>query len=178
MGGSRRPGQLTAQHSSEDSRPMKTMIFAIALGASVLGTQALAQEVQPTAPVAPQAPPVAPQAQGHMGGRMQADRTRQDAQQMADGMFQRFDVNRDGVLTRDEAQQAIAQATAARGGDESGQGGGRAQRMVDRMFGGAPSVTLAQFEAQALGRFDREDLNRDGVVTSAERQQGRANRGQ
>ena len=98
---------------------------------------------------------------------------------MADTMFQRFDINRDGVLTRDEAQQALSQATSARpNSGEGDQSGGRAQRMLGRMFGDAPSVTLAQFEGQALARFDREDLNRDGVVTAAERQQARANRGQ
>jgi len=156
---------------------MKTMIFAVALGASVLGTQALAQQVQPTSPVAPQAAPVAPQAQGRTGGRMQADRTREQAQQMADGMFQRYDTNHDGILTRDEAQQALAQATAARGGDGD-EGSGRAQRMLDRMFGGAAQVTLAQLEGLALARFDREDLNHDGVVTAAERHQGWANRAQ
>ena len=46
------------------------------------------------------------------------------------------------------------------------------------MLGDAVSVTLAQFENQALTRFDREDLNHDGVVTVAERRQGWANRGQ
>ena len=161
---------------------MKTMILALALGASVLATQAVAQEVQP-APATPATPatpaaPTAPAARGAMSGRMQADRTRADAQQMADAMFQRFDANRDGLLTRDEAQQALGQAAAARGDDDSDQAGGRAQRMLDRMFGSAVSVTLAQFEGQALGRFDREDLNHDGIVTAAERHQGWANRAQ
>ena len=96
---------------------------------------------------------------------------------MADAMFQRFDTNHDGLLTRDEAQQALAAAAAARGEDSDGTDG-RAQRMLDRMLGGAVSVTLAQFENQALTRFDREDLNHDGVVTAAERRQGWANRAQ
>ena len=38
----------------------------------------------------------------------------------------------------------------------------------------AQSITLQQAEAQALARFDRDDLNHDGVVTAAERQQARA----
>jgi hypothetical protein len=145
---------------------MKTFLFVAALGAGFLATGAMAQPVTP--------PPAAPA----MHNRMQADRTRADAQQIADAMFQRFDVNHDGVLTRYEAQAALAQAAAARGGDDSSEGDGRSQRMLDRMFGDAQSATQAQFEAQALARFDREDLNHDGVVTAAERKQGWANRAQ
>jgi hypothetical protein len=46
--------------------------------------------------------------------------------------------------------------------------------MIDRMFGANQSLTLQQAEAAALARFDREDLNHDGVVTQEERQQARA----
>jgi hypothetical protein len=46
------------------------------------------------------------------------------------------------------------------------------------LFGDAASVTQAQFEAQALARFDRQDLDRDGVVTADERRQARAARQQ
>jgi hypothetical protein len=35
-------------------------------------------------------------------------------------------------------------------------------------------LTQPQAEAEALARFDRDDLNHDGVVTVAERQQARA----
>jgi hypothetical protein len=157
---------------------MKNMVFAVALGAAILGSEAGAQTVQPTGPGAPGAQ-VAPRASGPMHGRMQADRTREQAQQMAVAMFQRYDVNGDGVVTREEAQQALAQAAAKRGeAGDANQGGGRAQRMLGRMFGDAASVTLAQFEGQALARFDRQDLNRDGIVTQAERQQGWQNRAQ
>ena len=120
---------------------MKTLLLGITLGATMVSTQALAQE---------------------RGGFMQQDMTRSQAQQMADSMFQRFDLNHDGVVTRDEAQQAAAQF------------GGRGQRMVDRVFATVQSLTLQQFEAQQLARFDRDDLNHDGVVTAAERQQARA----
>ena len=157
---------------------MKNMLVAVALGAAILGSEAGAQTVQPTVPAAPGAQ-VAPRAAGPMRARTQGDRTRQQAQQMADAMFQRFDANGDGVLTREEAQQALDQAAAVRGdAGEADQGAGRAQRMLGRMFGDAASVTIAQFEGQALARFDREDSNRDGVVTQAERQQRWANRGQ
>lgn len=148
---------------------MKTMMLAIGIAAGLAGTQAAAQQAPGAAVSSPAAPSTtAPAARG----RMQADRTREQAQQMADAMFARFDANHDGLLTRDEAQQALS-ANAADGADS-----GRAQRMLDRMFGGAVSVTLAQFENQALTRFDREDLNHDGVVTAAERRQGWANRAQ
>jgi Ca2+-binding EF-hand superfamily protein len=93
---------------------------------------------------------------------MQQDMTRQQAQQMADEMFQRFDTNHDGTLTRDEAQQAVAQF------------GGHGGHMVDRLFGDAQSVTLQQAEAQAVAHFDAMDLNHDGIVSAAERQQARA----
>jgi hypothetical protein len=92
------------------------------------------------------------------------DMTRAQAQQMTDGMFQRFDLNHDGVVTRQEAEQAASQFGA----------GHRAEKMIDRMFGSAQSLTLQQAQAQALARFDRDDLNHDGVVTGAERQQVRA----
>jgi hypothetical protein len=123
---------------------MNKILAALALGAAIASTPAAAQD----------------QPREH-GGRYMQDMTRQQAQQMADGMFRRFDLNHDGVVTRQEAEQAASQF------------GGRAQRMIDRMFGGAESLTLQQAETAALARFDRDDLNHDGVVTAAERQQAR-----
>ena len=121
---------------------MKTLLVTIALGATIVSTGAAAQ----------------------YGGGMGADQTRQQALQQADDMFMRFDVNRDGVVTRQEAEQV-----GARFG-----GGKRVERTIDRTFGPAQSLTRQQFEAQAMARFDRDDLNHDGVVTVAERQQARA----
>lgn len=121
---------------------MRTFLLTIAMGASLASTAALAQD---------------------RGGSMQ-DMTRAQAQQQADAMFQRFDVNHDGVVTRAEAEQVAAQMG----------GGDRAERMIDRVFGSAQSLTLQQLEAQQLARFDRDDANHDGVVTVAERQQARA----
>ena len=126
---------------------MKKLLVTIALGATIISTAAVAQERG---------------GRGGHGGWTQQDQTRAQAQQMADGIFQRFDTNRDGTVTRQEAEAAGAQY------------GERAQRMIDRVFGTAQSLTLQQFEAQALARFDRDDLNHDGVVTSAERQQARS----
>jgi hypothetical protein len=90
-------------------------------------------------------------------------------------MFQMLDANKDGTVTKAEAQQTLEQFHAARGGDD-GRGGGRMQRMIEQAFATSPSMTLQQFEAQALLRFDAMDLNHDGTVTAAERQQVRAQR--
>jgi hypothetical protein len=121
---------------------MNKILIPLAIAAVAVATPALAQTPQ--------------------GGRMMQDMSRAQAQQMADTMFQRFDTNHDGTITRDEAQQAAAQF------------GGRGQKMIDRVFGTAQSLTLQQIEAQQLARFDRDDLNHDGTVTVAERQQVRA----
>ena len=121
---------------------MKILLVGIALGAAIVSTQALAQEAG--------------------GGMMQQDMTRAQAQQRADAMFQRIDLNHDGVVTRQEAEQAAAQF------------GPRGEKMVNRLFGDAQSITLQQAETQALARFDRDDLNHDGTLTAAERQQARA----
>jgi hypothetical protein len=131
---------------------MKKLLLLAALGASVVSAPALAQ---------------APEG----GGSMQRDFTRQQAQQMADMMFQRLDANHDGVLTRAEADQGVAQFSSPRGG-------GRIQRMIAQAFGDSQSITLQQFETQALARFDAQDLNHDGTVTAAERQQVRDQRAQ
>ncbi|MFL6784667.1 MAG: hypothetical protein ACJ8E0_00205, partial [Sphingomicrobium sp.] len=60
--------------------------------------------------------------------------------------------------------------------ENGGRRAGRMQRMIGQAFGTAQSLTLQQFEAQALSRFDASDLNHDGTVTAAERQQLRARR--
>lgn len=121
---------------------MKTLLATIALGATVISTQAGAQ----------------------IPGTGRPDMTRQQAQQMADRMFQRMDLNHDGVVTRAEAEQAAQQFG----------GGKRIERRIDSAFGTAQSLTLQQFEAESLAQFDRDDLNHDGVVTAAEREQARA----
>ena len=133
---------------------MKTMLATIGLAAAMISTPAVAQD-------------------GGRGGWMQRDQTRADAQQRADTMFQMLDTNKDGTVTKAEAQQALEQFMAARGGGE-GRGAGRIQQMIDVAFGSGQSITLQQFEAQALARFDRMDLDHNGTVTAAERQQTRA----
>lgn len=135
---------------------MKKAIFAVAIGAAVGSAPLLAQ--------------------GYGGGR---DQTRVEAQQRADMMFQMMDSNKDGTVTKAEAEAALAQFQAMRGSDSNGgRGGGRMQRMLEQAFATSQSLTQAQFEAQALARFDAMDLNHDGTVTAAERQQLREQRGQ
>jgi 3-oxoacyl-ACP reductase-like protein len=129
---------------------MSKILLTVALGVSAISAPALAQ---------------APGG-GERGGWMQRDITRDQAKQMADMMFQQLDANHDGTLTRAEADQGAAQFSSPRGG-------GRIQRMIAQAFGSAQSITLQQFEAQALARFDAQDLNHDGVATAAERQQVR-----
>ena len=116
-------------------------------------------------------------AQGAQGGVMMKDETRQEALQRADKMFDMLDANHRGVVTRADAEAAAAQFAAAHGGGD-GAHEGRMQHMIDRMFGSSQSLTRQQFEAQALARFDAMDLNHDGVVTAAERQQAREQRGE
>jgi 3-oxoacyl-ACP reductase-like protein len=136
---------------------MKKLILAIALVATAVSAPVLAQPENSES--------------GQRGGFMQRDFTRDQAKQMADMMFQQLDANHDGTLTRAEADQGAAQFSSPRGG-------GRIQRMIAQAFGEAQSVTLQQFETKALARFDAQDLNHDGTVTAAERQQAREQRAQ
>jgi hypothetical protein len=143
----------------------KALLFAAA-GFAALSTQAPAQQPMP-ATGQPQAAP-----QGNLRGNwLQADQTRQQAQQRADMMFQRLDANHDGVITRQEADQAAAKLSGTRAIERTG-------RLIERLFSQGDRVTQAQFQAQALARFDRQDLNHDGTVTADERQQARAARAQ
>ena len=128
---------------------MKTLLATIALGASVIAMPATAQE---------------------QSG--QRDMTRTDVQQRAIRMFQMLDANHDGNVTKVEADQAFAQFQAAR--SEKAPRGTRTKQMIDQAFAASQSLTQAQFEAQALARFDAQDINKDGFVSAAERQQSRA----
>jgi hypothetical protein len=135
---------------------MDKFLITVALGAAMVSTPLLAQQ-----------------------GGGQRDQTRAEAQQRADMMFQMIDANHDGTITKAEAQTALAQFEAMRGGgggDNGGRGGGRMQRMLDQLFATSPSITQPQLEALMLARFDAQDLNHDGTVTAAEREQARAAR--
>lgn len=69
------------------------------------------------------------------------------------------------------AERRAERASGRRGGE---QGDGR--RGSWGQGGERGPVTLAQFRAQAEQRFDRLDLNHDGVITRAEQEQLRAQR--
>ena len=137
---------------------MKKLVMTLALGAAMISTPVLAQNG------------------GRGGGFAQRDQTRAEAQQRADMVFQMLDANKDGSVTKAEADEAAAQFEAARGDDDGGRGAGRMQRMIAQAFGMAQSLTLQQFEAQALARFDAADLDHNGTVTAGEREQLRAQR--
>ena len=131
-------------------------------------------------------------------GRVTGDEIRQARaqmrQQMQDRMFDRMDLNHDGSITREEMAQAHAQMRERmqqhRGQGEAhgmgrgpmgrhrmgmgmGMGMGDGPRGEGR-FGAQGDFTLDQMRDRALQRFDRLDLNHDGVVTAAEREQARA----
>lgn len=137
---------------------MKSLLLPIA-GAALLSSAAFAQ---------------APGG-GARGGLGQKDQTRVEAQQRADRLFQLLDANKDGTVTKAEVQQVLAQFQQMGGDEDNGSRRvERMERMIDQAFGTAQSVTLQQFEAQVLARFDAADLNHDGVLTAAEREQARA----
>ena len=130
---------------------MTKCLFIAAAVAAALAGQAAAQET-------PARPPI-------------RDLTREAALQRAQAAFQRLDLNGDGTLTHEEAKQAAAQFMARRSGVHDS----RISARIDRMFAGASSITLQQYQQDALARFERQDINHDGVVTVAERRQSREN---
>jgi hypothetical protein len=129
------------------------------------------------------------------------DITRAAAVADAERQFAALDVNRNGQLEAEEMQRARGQGQGDRrqrmqerlaqmspedrarfeqrraerrnnGGAVDGEGGG-----LRRGGNGARGpVTLAQFRTRAERRFDRLDLNGDGVITAAEQEQLRAQR--
>lgn len=114
---------------------------------------------------------------GMGGGLMAADAdkdgkiTRAEAQAMAKQRFAQMDIDKDGKLTK--ADREAAQAARKEAGQSDGKkrragakrGGGMGQGMGGRM----PSdMTEAEFEAQTMERFGRADMNSDGVIDAAE----------
>jgi hypothetical protein len=164
--------------------------FMIALGATAL--------LVPAAAIA--------QPGGWQKGARGADVTQTDVLARADAQFQRMDLDRDGRVTREEAQQSWAKFRAERQqrmqarfeqmtpeqraaveqrraqwaerkGDKARAGGqGDKAARANAMFGDKGYVTQAEFRERALQRFARMDLDGNGTVTAAERKQARQQR--
>lgn len=135
---------------------MKKLIAAIALIAAA-AAPALAQTAQ--------------------NSSEQSDLTRNQALERADQLFGRFELNHDGIVTRKEAQslgRRLLMQRAATGRDVAPGIGGHTLRFLEHAFAGMQSVTERQFEQAMLAHFDEMDVNRDGVLTAAERENGRA----
>lgn len=159
---------------------MKKMILAGVAALTFVGTASAQQP--PQAPV--------------------GDITRAAAIADAERRFAALDVDGSGTLEAAEMQQAseqrraerrqqmeariarmsaedrarFEQRRAERGNEERGRGRREGSEGAGRRSGGGPT-TLAQFRAQAEQRFDRLDLDRNGVISAAEQAQLRAQRG-
>lgn len=142
---------------------MTILLVRVALGAAILAA--------PIAPLAAQMPAPA--------GTTKPDITRQQAKQRADELFKMFDVNHDGVVTREEAQpvgRRLMLEHASTGRDTAPGIGGHTLKFLERAFANTESITQQQLEQALLAHFDAMDLNRDGVLTAAEREQARGAR--
>ena len=131
---------------------MKTVICAIALFVAGAAAAAVAQPLDKNVE--------------------QPDLTRSEAIARADGLFDRFDLNHDGVVTRDEAERLgrkLMLQRAATGRDPAHGLGGHTLRFLKHRFAGVDAVTKQQFEDAMLEHFDQMDSNHDGILTAAER---------
>ena len=106
----------------------------------------------------------------------QPNLTREQVRERADELFDRFDLNHDGFVTRSEAQMLgtkLMLLRAATGRDQAPGIGGHTLRFLKRRFAGLDAVTKPQFEAAFLAHFDEMDVNHDGILTAAERDKAR-----
>jgi prophage DNA circulation protein len=104
------------------------------------------------------------------------DITRPMAVQRADRLFTLLDTDHEGVLTRDEARAAGSRLMAQRlatGEDRAPGIGGHTLKYFEHALESASSVNRRQFEQVMLAHFDQMDTDHDGILTAAERQEGR-----
>jgi len=129
-----------------------------------------------------------------------ADRAAKRAEMQA-AAFARFDANKDGNISKAEWDQASADRAAKRAergekraeagepgkrdghrmgghhgkrGGHHGGPGGRGGMMMKADTNGDKAISQAEFQTAALARFDAADANKDGQVTTEERQAQRA----
>lgn len=122
---------------------------------------------------------MSPQTPAPASDTVKRDISRTQALQRADDLFAMFDVNHDGIMTKEEAQQVGERLLLQRetSGKDSAPGiGGHTLKFLERAFADVESVSRPQFEQAFLRHFDAMDLNHDGVLTEAERDQARGQR--
>jgi hypothetical protein len=106
----------------------------------------------------------------------QPDLTRAEAKARADQIFDRFDLNQDGLVTRQEAEllgRKLLLLRASTGRDVAPGIGGHTLRFLRKRFSGMDAVNKQQFEDAFLAHFDAMDANHDGILTAAERKEAR-----
>jgi hypothetical protein len=115
-------------------------------------------------------------AQPAVGTVHKPDVTRAQARERADQLFDQFDLNHDGYVTRQEAEllgSKLLLLRASTGRDGAPGIGGHTLRFLRHRFVGLKAVTKPQFEAAFLAHFDQMDVNHDGILTATERLQAR-----
>ncbi|KQN40484.1 hypothetical protein ASG37_01380 [Sphingomonas sp. Leaf407] len=108
--------------------------------------------------------------------------TRTDALARADLRFDAIDTDRDGRIGAAERTALPPRGPRPAGdagsppppGGPRGFGGGRMLERADTNRDGV--ITREEYRAQAAAAFDRQDMNKDGRIDAAERQQWREQR--
>jgi Ca2+-binding EF-hand superfamily protein len=113
-------------------------------------------------------------AQASVNAAPYPDLSREQARDRAHQLFEMFDVNHDGIITRKEAQPVgmrLLMERRATGRDTAPGIGGHTLTYLRHAFAQLQSVTELQFEQTFLAHFDEMDTNHDGILTDTERRQ-------
>jgi Ca2+-binding EF-hand superfamily protein len=141
---------------------MCKVLIAIAVGAIMLSTGAAAHRHAPVRA---------------SGVHQQPELTREQALAQADQLFDMFDLNHDGVISRAEAQKLGRKLMRARmetGTDMAPGLGGHTLHFLEERFATETQVTRPELESAMLAHFDQMDVNHDGILTTAEREEANA----